>query len=392
VTPRTVYLEPLWNLHAFQHQMLAYPPSGYTFLTDGLTSQVFVRVAARWHAVRSLLKGTDRVIPTSLAKAWAARWNSPPPGTALTYAIDHVVFRREPWIVEVEYAGALFGVRPQHFGRFGGVVHRLLASPYCRRIVCWSVAGRCSLEDLGWEQIEEKTDIVYYAVPPKHVVRHPHPGPVKLLFVGSGTSGGAFEGRGSEIFEVFATLRKRHQDLEFVVRSDVPAYIKQRYSGLPGLRIMDRRVPQEILEREFQSADIFLFPSYHTLPATILEAMSFELPVVTIDSWANAEYVDDGKTGLVSHRPSRIPGYYANTHQPIIIDPQFANLVRTPDREIVDELAARVSLLIENPELRRRMGLAGRWEVEHGRFSLGRMNDKIRHIFDGAIQGHQGLG
>jgi glycosyltransferase involved in cell wall biosynthesis len=392
VTPKTVYLEPLWNLHAFQHQMLTYPPRGYAFVTDRRAPHAVVRAATRWHPTRTMLKGTDTLIPTTLAKAWVAQWKSPPPGTTLTYAIDHVVFRREPWIVEVEYAGALIGVRPQHFGRFRRVVHRLLASPHCRRIVCWSEAGRRSLADLGWERIEEKSDVVYYAVPPKSVVWHPHPGPVKLLFVGSGTSGGAFEGRGSEIFEVFAALRKRHQDLEFVVRSDVPAYVKEQYSGLPGLRIIDRRVPREILEREFQSADIFLFPSYYTLPTTILEAMSFELPVVTIDSWANAEYIDDGKTGLVSHHPGRIPRYYANTRQPIIIDPQFANLVRAPDREVVDELASRVSLLIENPELRRRMGIAGRWEVEHGRFSLGRMNDKLRHIFDGAIQGYQVAG
>ena len=387
MTPRNVYLEPLWNLHAFQRQMLAYPPSGYAFVPDGDAPRAVVRLAARWQPARRLLKAADVLIPTSLAKAWIARWKSPPQGTALTYAVDHVVFRREPWIVEVEYAGALVGVRPQHFGRFRRVAHRLLASPYCRRIVCWSEAGRRSLADLGRERIEEKTDVVHYAVPPKPAVRHPAPGRVKLLFVGSGTSGGAFEGRGSEIFEVFVALRERYRHLDLVVRSDVPAYIRERYGGLEGLRIIDRPVPAAVLEQEFQTADIFLFPSYHTLPSTILEAMSYELPVVTIDSWANAEYVQDGITGLIVSRPQTLPAHYGGTRQPSFLDESFRGAVRRPDPECVAALTAAVAALIEQPDLRRRLGRGARYEVEHGMFSLARMNASLSRVFDEALIG-----
>ncbi len=385
MTPRKIYLEPLWNLHAFQRQMLAYPPSGYTFLTDEHPSQVIMRTAAHWHAARTLLRGTDLVIPTSLAKAWAARWKSPPAGTALTYAVDHLVFRQKPWIVEVEYAAALVGMHAGHLRRFRSIARKLLSSPQCRRIVCWSEAGRRSLDDLGAEQIGEKTDLVYYGVPSKHTTRPARPGPVTLLFVGSGTSGGAFEGRGSEIFEVFVALRRRYRDVELVVRSDIPAYIRERYGGLPGLRLMDRRVPREVLEREFLAADIFLFPSYHTLPSTILEAMSYGLPVVTIDSWANAEYVLDGITGLVVPRPRMLPAYCQGTRQPNFLDTSFRGATRRPDSDCVAALTAAVATLIEQPDLRRRLGRASHREVDEGRFSLARMNEKLERIFDETI-------
>jgi glycosyltransferase involved in cell wall biosynthesis len=385
VTAKTVYLEPLWNLHAFQHQMLAYPPSGYTFLTDGFTPQVIVRAAARWHAARALLKGADIVLPTSLAKAWAARWKSPPAGTVLTYAVDHLVFRREPWIVEVEYAAALVGIHARHLRRFRHLARSLLSSPQCRRIVCWSEAGRRSLNDLGVDQIGEKTDVVYYGVPSKLTTRPPHAGPVTLLFVGSGTSGGAFEGRGSEIFEVFVALRERFRDIELVVRSDVPSYIRRRYGALPGLRLMDRRVPKEVLEREFLTADIFLFPSYHTLASTILEAMSYGLPVVTIDSWANAEYVQDGITGLVVPRPRTLPAYCEGTQQPGFLDASFREAASNPDPDCIDALTAAVTRLIEQPDLRYRMGRAARYEVERGKFSLRSMNADLSRTFDHAL-------
>jgi glycosyltransferase involved in cell wall biosynthesis len=385
VTPRIVYLEPLWNLHAFQRQMQAYPPPGYAFVTGGSVSRSVVKATARWKSSRSLLKAADILLPTSLAKAWVGRWTSCTPETVLTYAVDHVVFRQEPWVVEVEYAAALVGVRPQHFARYRALVSRLLASPFCRRIVCWSEAGRRSLADLGWERFEEKTDLIYLAVPPKPVVRRPDPKRVKLLFVGSGTSGGAFEGRGSEIFEVFAALRGRYPQLDLVVRSDVPGYIREQYGGLPGLRIIERRVSDDMLEREFQGADIFIFPSYHTLPFTILEAMSYGLPVVTIDSWANAEYVQNEITGLVVPRPSRLPPCYPGTRQPSFLHAAFREAVRRPDAECVAALVSAVSALIDQPDLRHRLGRAARHEVERGTFSLARMNANLSRFFDLAL-------
>ena len=385
-TPRKVYLEPLWNLHAFQQQMLAYPPSGYAFLTNEFMPQTIARTAARSHAARKLLKGTDFVLPTSLAKAWVARWRSPPAGTELTYAVDHLVFRHEPWIVEVEYAAALVGIHTQHLRRFGHLAGRLLLSPQCRRIVCWSEAGRRSLHDLQVaEQIGEKTDVVYYGVHSKLASRPARAGPPTLLFVGSGTSEGAFEGRGNEIFEVFGALRQRYGNMKLVVRSDVPSYIRERYGALPGLRLIDHPVPREVLEREFLTADIFLFPSYYTLPSTILEAMSYGLPVVTIDSWANTEYVEDGITGLVVPRPRTLAAYCQGTQQPSFLDASFRRAALNPDPDCVAALTAAVATLIEQPDLRRRLGRASRKEVEEGKFSLARMNEKLQRIFDAAL-------
>jgi glycosyltransferase involved in cell wall biosynthesis len=365
--------------------MLAYPPSGYTFLTDRFTPQMLVRTAARWHAARTLLKGTDILLPTSLAKAWAARWKSPPAGTALTYAVDHLVFRQEPWIVEVEYAAALVGIHARHLRRFRPLARRLLLSPQCRRIVCWSEAGRRSLNDLGAEQIGDKTDVVYYGVPSKLASQPARAGPLTILFVGSGTSDGAFEGRGNEIFEVFAKLRQRYPDVELVVRSDIPGYVRERYAALPGLRLLDHRVPTKELEREFLTADIFLFPSYYTLPSTILEAMSYGLPVVTIDSWANAEYVLDGITGLVVPRPRTLPAYCQGTKQPSFLDASFGEAAHHPDPDCIAALAGAVTALIERPELRQRLGDAARYEVEQGKFSLRRMNADLSRVFDRAL-------
>ena len=45
----------------------------------------------------------------------------------------------------------------------------------------------------------------------------------------------------------------------------------------------------------------------------------------------------------------------------------------------------RLTLLIENPGLRRRLGRAGREAVENGRFSIQQRNSRLKRVLDEAI-------
>jgi len=80
--------------------------------------------------------------------------------------------------------------------------------------------------------------------------------------------------------------------------------------------------------------DIFVLPSYREgTPVTVLEAMAMGLPVVATDVPGCREAVIHGETGFL-----------------------------VPPRN-VDELIQAIQKLIENPELRKQMGLAGRKRV-----------------------------
>jgi glycosyltransferase involved in cell wall biosynthesis len=52
---------------------------------------------------------------------------------------------------------------------------------------------------------------------------------------------------------------------------------------------------------------------------------------------------------------------------------------------MVAELVEKIGMLIENNELRNRVGKAARFEVEHGKFSLEKRNQKLGRIFHEAI-------
>ena len=205
----------------------------------------------------------------------------------------------------------------------------------------------------------------------------------------SGNIPGQFHTKGGkEALEAFFLLRQRYPQVEMVVRSDVPGAMRRRCEPIDGLTILDKVVPWEELEREFMTADIFLLPAHHTPMVAFLDAMSYELPVVTTDAWGNGEIVEDGGTGLLVH-DSPVASHYEKMLPRCFIPPagsrEYRDIVASTDPQIVQELVAKLSLLIEDAELRRRLGRAGRRAVEEGRFSLRQRNSRLKCVLDEAI-------
>jgi glycosyltransferase involved in cell wall biosynthesis len=154
---------------------------------------------------------------------------------------------------------------------------------------------------------------------------------------------------------------------------------------LNGVRLIDNLITPEELSTEFKSADVFVFPGHSTPGMVILEAMSYELPVVATDVWANRELVDDGRTGFLIKGSSKVR-YFDENFIPLWGEPRFMRAIRRTDLGMIEELVEKTSILIEDEKLRRRMGKAGRLEIEKGKFSIITRNEKIKKIFDEAIE------
>jgi glycosyltransferase involved in cell wall biosynthesis len=165
--------------------------------------------------------------------------------------------------------------------------------------------------------------------------------------------------------------------------------MRTRCEQIDGLRIIDKVVPWEEFEREFMTADIFLLPAHHTPMRAFLDAMSYELPVVTTDAWGNPEIVEDGTTGLLVH-DSGVASHYEKMLPRCFVppagSPEYRDIVASTNPQIVQQLVEKLSLLIENAELRRGLGKAGREAVEEGRFSIPRRNATLMRVLDEATE------
>ena len=102
----------------------------------------------------------------------------------------------------------------------------------------------------------------------------------------------------------------------------------------------------------FMNSDIFAFPTYYpneTFGLVNLEAMQAKLPVVSTPEGGIPDVVEDGETGfLVPKKNSKA-------------------------------LAEKLEILIKNPELRKRMGEAGRQRYET-KFTVGKFEKRLSNI------------
>jgi glycosyltransferase involved in cell wall biosynthesis len=388
---RQVVFEPAARMHSAFREIYDFPPAGYTFSRsqgawdrgmDRLIKNDFVTFTLH----RRLL---ERVLPLSLLKARLEGWTKPPAGAGLVFAINHVVFRPEPWVVLVERVPLLAGFGVGHLSRYRHIIERRLSSSWCRAILTWSQGEvRSFHHNLDPAAFAGKLRVMPLAVRPKQFSKTYDDRRVRLLFVGTADAPDAFDLKGGkEVLEAFRRLAPRYPHVELVVRSDVPAGLAGRYSGLSNLRVIDHVIPWPALEGEYLSADVFLMPAYGTPWRAILDAMSYELPVVTTDMDANAEIVEDGSTGFVVPMGQRVP-FYDERCMPLAFTARRSErdrAMQSLNEEVVQHLVAKLGVLIEDAALRRRMGRAARNEVETGRFSLDRRNAMLKRVFDEAI-------
>ena len=388
---KKVYLDVAGKMHSLYNELILYPPMGYQIVTQGNSWDKVTSASCKMDGIYSFQQNImNRIVPVNLAKAYLERFKKPPKGTDLTYATGHLVFRKEPWVVDLEFVTQLSGYNLKHFKRYKKLIENVLSSDYCKKIICWTEAGKKTvIGNMNCQRFEDKVETVPLAVHKKNFSKnYNEKEKIKLLFVGSANIPGEIEiNGGKEVMEAFVQLNKIYDNIELVVRSDIPQYLKVKYGKFDNLKTIENIIPWQQLEYEFKSSDIFLFPAHTTPGMVILDAMSYELPVITTDVWANPELVNDGKTGFVIKKSDMIQ-YYTENFIPNWSAPESLKTIKKiTAQEVVKELVEKTSILIEDENLRKEMGKAGRQEIENGEFSIEKRNEKLKRVFDEAVRG-----
>ena len=131
--------------------------------------------------------------------------------------------------------------------------------------------------------------------------------------------------------------------------------ICRQVSGLDGHAILHGRASNHEIGSHYARAGIFVFPSIWHEPfgIPVIEAMAAGLPVVAARAGAIPEVVVDGETGILVERGD------------------------------TDGLAAAIGRLLADPQLRERMGNAGRERVKR-LFTWERSVARLQELYDGA--------
>ena len=375
-----------WTLHSLYDTLIEYPPQGYEFVTvatqfdKGSWLRSFDKTLVRYSAIKHL---SDYVKPLAYLGYYGFSCREKKLNADFTYASQHVVFREEPWVVDMEFVTALAA-----YGKLTPVkslIEKCFKSRFCKWILPWTDMGRKTVElSLTCRDFIDKVHTVHLAVAPKHFERRRIDDKVRILFVGTRNIFNipySFEQKGGYVMlRAFERLMKNFPNIELIIRSDVPPHVKQRYGKRENVRIIDRLISETEMADFFTSADIFVFPGYHTPGRVILDAMSYGLPVVAPNLWANSEMVRDRVTGFL-YKTDQNLRYYDENFVPLWGEPDFLKRISVVDPEMVDDLVDKLSILILNRKLREAMGRAGKREIDKGKFSIIERNKQLKKMF-----------
>jgi glycosyltransferase involved in cell wall biosynthesis len=305
-------------------------------------------------------------------------------------------YNQDPWLIEIEDPTTLFYPLIQNGGTCGlrlsespyfPIIKTMLESEQCRGIVTHMKSTARLVSTLFAS--ETVTRKIFYTplgvkVPARWQRHEDEPEQIDLLFINSWCQvpENFYVRGGLDVLEAFAVLRERYPQLRLTLRTSLPAlddhYHRIIESGW--VRVINRFLSPEEMAALHAGSHIFLLPAARVHIVSLLQAMSYGLAVVASDGWGIEEYVTHERNGLI------VKGRYGKTSWA----DERAGVLRedyepthTPDPEVVRGIVEAVSRLVEDRELRRRLGHAARRDVETT-YNLERWNAGLKEAFDRA--------
>ncbi|HZU35696.1 MAG TPA: glycosyltransferase family 4 protein, partial [Gemmataceae bacterium] len=301
-----------------------------------------------------------------------------------------------PWVIEIEDPTTLF----YPFIQNGNTAHRqirdtpwfpavktLLEADHCKAILT-HMQSTARLVGTLFDSAAIRQKIVYTPLGVRLPTRWQRHGPtdeIHLVFINSWCQipNNFYVRGGLDLLEAFAILHERYPQLRLTLRTGLPG-LPERYHKImeeSWVRVIDRFLPFEEMEALLATSHIFLLPAARVHIVSLLQAMSYGLAVVTSDGWGIEEYVEHERNGLV------VRGRYGKVswadEEAGMLRENYGPMYQ-PDSDVVDGLVEAVSRLVEDHELRQRLGRTARRDVET-KYTMERWNQGLKAAFDGAL-------
>ncbi|HEV3439110.1 MAG TPA: glycosyltransferase family 4 protein [Gemmata sp.] len=307
-------------------------------------------------------------------------------------------YNQNPWVIEIEDPTTLFFpfVQNGHTTHtnvadspYFPIVRSLLESDQCRAILTHMRSSARMLPNLfRSEAITRK--IRYHPLGvkvPQRWQRHDDSDPqhINLLYINSWSQHpGNLQVRGGlDVLDAFAILHERYPQLRLTMRTSMIPLDDSYFQNIESnwVRVINRFMTAEEMEALHAESHIFLLPAARVHIVSLLQAMAAGLAVVASDGWGFTEYLTHERNGLI------VEGRYGKTswadEEAGMLREEYESTY-SPDPKIVQGIVEAVSRLVEDHELRRRLGRTARHDVETT-YNLDNWNRGLKEVFNSAL-------
>ncbi len=269
--------------------------------------------------------------------------------------------KNKPWVMDIESEWQLYVGKKNKNSK--DKVKKILLSRNCKKILPWT---KTTAKELIKEfpEIKNKIEVIYPAVPLK-IIKKENNKKIILFFSGRYF----YEKGGLYALEVIDKLTKKHLNVYGIFNSQTPEEILKRYEDNKKIKFYSL-IPQKELFKLYKKADFFIYPGFSdTFGFGFLEAMSFGLPIITIEGYARKEIIKD--KGIIIKKPENFI---------------FKRDIKELREDLVREILKKTEHLILNEKLKKKMSKNCLEEIKNGKFSIKERNKKLKKIYEEALK------
>jgi glycosyltransferase involved in cell wall biosynthesis len=272
--------------------------------------------------------------------------------------------KNKPWIADFESPWQMF-ISGRDTKKGNKKALKILMRNNCKKILAWTEKAEKEIIS-KFPEVKDKVEIVSFAIPVPKIKKNEHKG-INLLFV----SRYFHEKGGEHTLEAFRELTKKYKNVKCIFISQTPKKIIKKYSSNNKINFFDLIPHGKLIEEIFPKMDILVYPAYSdTFGFIFVEAMSFGLPIITVDGFARKDIINEGKTGFIIEREKNNEWYPKEEE----------------GKKIIEKLIEKTSLLIENKKLRKKMSNNCIKVIKEGKFSIKERNKRLKKIYSEVLK------
>ncbi len=377
-----------FNPHTGFNSLLKHPPRGYSFLPvkqNFKTSLIYKLYSLPFlkRIYRSVLSRK-----TAFFHDFSAR-SKVDESAELVLSLGYIYSGDKPWILYIlDSPLCITGHNYQLFMKNKNKIESALLSSNCRKIICENPSSLEIIKKYFSPKIIRKTAVVRQGIEETNFTRKKKKSKeVTLLFLGSINNPADFYVKGGlYVIETFKKIKDKN--VRLIIRCKLPEEIREKVKNIPGITIIEQEISRGDLENLYKRADIFFQPAHIYVLMAIMEAMSYSLPIVNLDTYAVKDYVKNGYNGFSIPKSESIKEYYSPAYPGNIKSDSFLEAMKKADTEVINALKDKIQKLIENPALRLKIG-SNSCKLIKNKFSIKRRNLALKKIFDKSLSNEE---
>lgn len=384
---RRIYL-PQIGVHTYLKALINNPPEGYEFiLKDNWGRKNILTFLKKSKIATYLYKEIFKKVFNVFTLVNKVYYDKSPDNTDLILSTGTVVTENKPWIMKIlDTPFSMAGNDYNLFIKNKDKIEGALTSDYCKRIIVHTESAKEHMNKYFSKKVMKKVIKISPAIPGTIAPRKKRgDNEVRFLFMGSINNPDEFFMKGGlEALETIRILSESYPNVNLKVRCKLPAEIKEQYN-LPNVIFLEDQMDSEEIKRLYRESDVLIMPGYGGyFIMAYLEAFSYGLPIIALDTYGVNEFIKEGETGFIGEpsrsAPINVPEYPSNTRSQ-----DFISMIKEKDPEVIKSLVEKTSIIVENPELLEKMGTACQ-RAFAGKYNNEKKLAVLKGLFDEALR------